>query len=344
VRVLSDGVEGFGEGVPRSYVTGESAESAFGILREDLNRSISGRNFTSFEDVKEYLCHRRVSPPYRKNLSAFCALELALLDLSSKYWEHPLVSLLELQWNRPPPYSAVIPILPPDGLETFLRLLKKNEMKSIKVKVGKRVNPEVFEQILAVMGAGEVNLRVDANGAWTEKEALKNIEQMESAGVSAVEQPVAKENFRGLKLVTAHAKSVIIADESVCSVEDAGKLVDMGACHAFNIRVSKCGGLLGSLAVAAIARRGGLRCQIGCQVGETGILSAAGRHIAGWINDILYLEGSFGNWVLREDIIEEDIRFGRGGQAFPLTGNGLGVQVSLEAAARYARRHEITIP
>lgn len=89
-----------------------------------------------------------------------------------------------------------------------------------------------------------------------------------------------------------------------------------------------------------MARRGGLRCQIGCQVGETGILSAAGRHLAGWFADLLYLEGSFGTWVLQEEIVEEDIRFGRGGHAPPLLGNGLGVHVKQEAVERYCQASE----
>ncbi len=188
-----------------------------------------------------------------------------------------------------------------------------------------------------------MNLRVDANGAWTVKEALKNIEQLEAFGVQAVEQPVAKENLRGLKEVTVHSRIPIIADESVCSVQDARNLLETGACHAFNVRISKCGGFISSLAVVDIAKRGGLRCQMGCQVGETGILSAAGRHLAGWFDDLLYVEGSFGTWVLQEDIVEEDIRFGRGGRARPLLGSGLGVHVNQEALQRHATASETVI-
>jgi len=151
-----------------------------------------------------------------------------------------------------------------------------------------------------------------------------------------VEQPVAKDNLEGFRIVTQYADMAVIADESVCSLEDAEKFISRRACDAFNIRLSKCGGFFASLAVAELARRGRLRCQVGCQVGETGILSAAGRHLAGWLEDVLYLEGSFGTWVLQEDIVEEDIRFGRSGQALPLEGPGLGVRVCRERVRKYS--------
>ncbi len=213
-------------------------------------------------------------------------------------------------------------------------------MRDVKFKVGVQLHSGIFEKARTTLGP-DVDLRVDANGAWTEAEALKNIAQLEKYGISAVEQPVAKEDFQGLKRVSAHSNIPIIADESVCSLEDAKRLLEMEACHAFNVRISKCGGLLGSLGVIDMAKKGGMRYQIGCQAGETGILSAAGRHLAGWIDNILYLEGSFGTWAIREDIVAEDIRFGKGGYAPPLTGVGLGVNVREESLKRYAKKSEI---
>jgi muconate cycloisomerase len=212
-------------------------------------------------------------------------------------------------------------------------------MRIVKIKVGARIDPQVFERAVSVLGTA-VDFRVDANGAWTGREALRNIDLIKAYGVRAVEQPVAKENLEGLKKVTRLSGTCVIADESVCSLADARKLLSMGACHAFNVRLSKCGGVWGSLAVFEMARQGGLRCQIGCQVGESGILSAAGRHLAGWLDDLLYLEGSFGIWALEEDIVEEDIRFGRGGKAVPLLGSGLGVRVNEEALRRYSIERE----
>jgi muconate cycloisomerase len=309
------------------------------MIRGSFLTSLAGRRFSSFEAVRGFLTDMVFSPICQRNLSAFCAFELALLDLSSNYWDQSLEDLFRTVWKEPPPYSAVIPILPPHGLKSFLALLQKHDMRYIKIKVDTHLDPVVFEETRLVLGP-DAHLRVDANGAWTAKEAVKNIQRLETYGVRAVEQPVAKEDLRGLREVTANSRVLIVADESACSVEDARRLAEMKACHVINIRLSKCGGLLRSMAIADIARTAGMRFQIGCQVGETGILSAAGRHLAGWFEDLLYLEGSFGTWVLQEDIIEEDIRFGRGGRAWPLEGKGLGVHVKQDALNRYARRSE----
>ena len=323
-------MEGYGEGVPRTYVTGESVQTALDTLRGPILRAAGSERFGTLGDVEEYLLDLSRSPLCQRHLAAFCAFELALLDLSSRTWDSPLETIFGTRWTEPPPYSAVIPLLPPDRMLPFLGLLENNGMKRIKIKVGEPFDPRVFERVISVLGS-DVDLRVDANGAWTETAALKHIEIMEEYGISAVEQPVAKDNIRGLREITSRSPIPIIADESVCSLEDAAKLIDLGACHALNVRLSKCGGFFGSLAIAEMAARAGLRRQIGCQVGETGILSAAGRHLAGWIEDLLYLEGSFGTWALQEDIVEEDIRFGKGGKAYPFDGIGLGIHVRPEA-------------
>ena len=335
LRLRCDGLEGYGEGVPRTYVTGETPQSALTTLTEAMVPSLAGRNFESPEAVKAFLDGMVNSSLCQHNLAAFCALDLALLDLSSKCWRRSLERILGTSWHSPPPYSAVIPLLPPDRLEPFLGLLRKNAMKYVKIKVDTHVDPSVFDRTLTVLGP-DADLRVDANGAWTEAGALRNIEMLKTYAVRAVEQPVAKDNLEGFTKVAHQSDIPVMADESVCSLDDARKLLDRKACHAFNIRLSKCGGFSGSLAVAELARAGGLKRQVGCQVGETGILSAAGRHLAGWLHDVLYVEGSFGAWALQEDITTEDIRFGRGGEASPMKGEGLGIQVCEETLRRYA--------
>jgi L-alanine-DL-glutamate epimerase-like enolase superfamily enzyme len=315
-------------------VTGETAQSAFRTLTEAMVPSLARRNFDSPETVKAFLHGMVSSLLCQSNLAAYCALDLALLDLSSKCWSRSPEQILGTSWHTPPPYSAVIPLLPPDRLEPFLSLVQKHAMRYVKIKVSTHVDPSVFNRALTVLGP-DVDLRVDANGAWTEAGALANIQALKAYTVRSVEQPVAKDNLEGFRNVAHQSDIPVMADESVCSLDDARKLLDTRACHAFNIRLSKCGGFSGSLAVAEMATVGGLRCQVGCQVGETGILSAAGRHLAGWLQDLLYVEGSFGTWALQEDITEEDIRFGRGGEALPMEGEGLGIHVCEETLRRY---------
>jgi muconate cycloisomerase len=103
----------------------------------------------------------------------------------------------------------------------------------------------------------------------------------------------------------------------------------------FNVRVSKCGGLARSHAIARRAAAAGVGVQVGSQVGETAILSAAGRHLAAALPEVAFVEGSFGTLLLAEDVSVESVRFGHLGEAPLLTGPGLGIRV---VEARLRRR------
>ena len=86
-------------------------------------------------------------------------------------------------------------------------------------------------------------------------------------------------------------------DESLCGMVDAERAATGKLCDLFNLRLSKCGGFIATLRLAQFARKQGLGYQLGCQVGETAILSAAGRHFASGVRDIRYLEGSYGSAI-----------------------------------------------
>jgi len=93
-----------------------------------------------------------------------------------------------------------------------------------------------------------------------------------------------------------------------------------------------------------MAREAGLGYQMGCHPGESGILSAAGRHFASTVRDIRYREGSYDRHLLKELITHEDITFGYGGRAPALTGPGLGVTIRHDVLARHTthtQRHPL---
>ena len=128
-----------------------------------------------------------------------------------------------------------------------------------------------------------------------------------------------------------------MADESVVTYNDAKNLIEHNACDYFNLRISKCGGLYRSLAIAHLAEQENVKLQLGCLVGETAILSAAGRHIAAYLSNIQFIEGSYSTLLLEEDIAKEEIVFGNEGKAPVLTGHGLGVNIQKEILNKYSK-------
>jgi muconate cycloisomerase len=129
-------------------------------------------------------------------------------------------------------------------------------------------------------------------------------------------------------------------DESLCSLHDAEQAVQSQACDLFNLRLSKCGGFIPSLRLMQFAVQHNFGCQLGCQVGETAILSSAGRHFATSVKGLRYFEGSYDRHLVREPLAIEDMTFSKGGLASALTGSGLGITVDPDALERVTVRKE----
>jgi L-alanine-DL-glutamate epimerase-like enolase superfamily enzyme len=212
-------------------------------------------------------------------------------------------------------------------------------LAQIKVKVGIAGQDDVQRLATArrCVGSG-VDLRVDANEAWAPDEVVARIRELVPFGITAVEQPVAHEKADCLAEVRRQVPVPIMLDESLCGEHDAEEAIRKGTCDLFNVRLSKCGGLLPSLRLVRRAREAGLGCQLGCQVGETAILSAAGRHFACSVPGLRYVEGSYDKRLVREALGTRDLTFGYGGRAPALAGPGLGVDVDPAALARVAVR------
>jgi muconate cycloisomerase len=341
VRVtLNDGTVGYGEGVPRSYVTGETTDTALSALSERFTPALLGRDVRGVDDVPSLL--QSVTRSGNRDLAAWCALELAVLDAFGQHFGCSVRQWLGLTSGplAPVRYDAIISFGGVGQLTALGTLVRVLGFGHAKVKVGRDVDRDVRKlRALRLVLGPTVDLRVDANCAWTVDETLSAIEQFQPYKISAVEQPVAADDLVGLQQVTRATREVIIVDESLCTLEDAHRLATNRACDAFNIRVSKCGGLLDSLEIARIARAHGLPCVVGAQVGESGILSAAGRHLAAALADVMYVEGSAGRLLLKEDLTMENVLPGWGGWARQFTGSGLGVHVRPDAFRRLGTHH-----
>ncbi|HEX5019321.1 MAG TPA: enolase C-terminal domain-like protein, partial [Candidatus Binatia bacterium] len=195
-----------------------------------------------------------------------------------------------------------------------------------------------FARLEAVRNAvgDKVELRADANGAWSAKEAIENLQRLAKFKLQSIEQPVAAGDLVGMKQVHDESRIPVMADESLITVEQGRRLIESSACDYFNIRLSKCGGIAGSLAIAKLAQEAGIKIQVGAQVGETGILSAAGRTFAAQLPALAFAEGSFGTWLLAEDVTFENVAFGFAGRAPLLRTRGLSVTVNQDVLERLA--------
>jgi L-Ala-D/L-Glu epimerase / N-acetyl-D-glutamate racemase len=338
---LSDGTVGYGEALPRPYLTGETEASVRQALTGPLADLALGWAIGDLPSTARLLCSAASRVARERLPAAFCGLELALLDASGRLSGRPVTDILGSVVRTELPYqTAVIGLLPAAALRLYLEKIKRLGKRVVKLKVGSPQDVDRVRTVRTVLGP-EVEILLDANAAWTADEAIEKIRALEPFGLVAVEQPVAREDVEGMARVRREVGTPIMADESITSLRDARRLLEAGACDLWNLRIGKCGGLLGTLELAWLAAERGIGTQLGVLVGETGVLGAAGRLLAACRDELRYLE--FDSSGLKQgDVLQEPIASVVANRAPVVTGRpGLGIEVDarrLEATAeaRYA--------
>ena len=344
VRVRDEaGTEGFGEGTPRPYVTGEIVETMLDHLTCELWPRVAGREVPpacNLEALAAFIPETGLAGAIAPHASR-AALELAVLDCALQRAGRSLATLLPPRRSRVT-YSGVIAAGPIARAVQHARQMRAIGLHDVKVKVGFDDDVARVTAVREALGH-DASLRLDANGAWSFDRAVQVLNAVAPLGIAAVEQPLPRGPVEDLARLRQAIPVAIMADESLVTPADAEALIAGEAVDFFNIRISKCGGLARSLAIAERAAKAGVGVQVGSQVGETAILSAAGRHLAAGLPTVAFVEGSFGTLLLAEDVSVESVRFGHRGEASLLTGPGLGVRVVEERLRRRTVAvHELT--
>ena len=341
LRVVDeDGFVGFGEAAPRPYVTGETPQSVVEHLVTELWPSLVGADLpepvaeglAALDEVIPETALRGVIAPN----AARCALELALVDCGLRSRGTSLGALVPPR-RQSISYSGVISAAEPELAARRARQMKLIGLEDVKVKVGIGQDLERVRAVREAVGP-EVSLRLDANGAWNLDEALAFADAVVVFGIAALEQPLPRHAVADLSVLREASRIPLVADESLVTLEDAERLLDADAVDMFNVRISKCGGVHRSTRIICLADEAGVAVQLGSQVGETAVLSAAGRHVAAWTPRLSCSEGSYGTLLLAEDVSVDPLHFGHRGRARLLMGPGLGTEVVEERLRRYAEQ------
>ena len=351
VRLTTDqGISGYGEGIPRPYVTGETVDSVVREVRDVIWPAICGADVTNgggpnaVEFADELLPSSAPDAEDQSNgiichSAARCAVELALLDLLTRIRGESVAACLPPR-TRKVRYSGVIGMGSAVSVAAQAAKMTAAGLSDFKVKVGDAAGIDRLAAVRETVGAA-ASIRVDANGVWNLEQAADEIEAMAAYDLDMCEEPLGRDGVADLLELAERAKVPLLLDESLVTESDARMLAALGSPRLlFNLRVSKCGGLGPCLAIARMAQAHGLGFVIGCQVGETSILSAAGRHLAAALDDHLHLEGSFGTFLLAEDIAAPAVQFGAGGFAPVLDEPGLGFTIVEDRLESFATLRE----
>ncbi|MCK4341309.1 MAG: hypothetical protein KAY37_06250 [Phycisphaerae bacterium] len=338
---------GYGETLARAYVTGETPESVIEDISNVFKSRLAEFRPTSFVEALELIETLPMQDGGRIVTAARAAVELALLDLTCKVFQRrppDVAGWMGLPGFGAPGclssvcYSGVIVGQTRRKLQYLLRLQRLFGLRDFKLKVAVDRWEERLEWASQVLRRSleqkKVTLRVDANAGWSLAEAHEAITALERNGVCALEQPLPDAHDADLRYLAEQTSCDLIADESLLTADDAERLIAAGAVRVLNIRIAKNGGLLPALRIARLALAAGLDVQLGCMVGETSILSAAGLAFLETCPNVRFVEGAFGAFLLRHDLTPRPVRFGIGGRAQPRTGPGFGVDVDPAALDR----------
>ena len=346
VEVIGDqnGIRGYGEGAPRSYVTGETQESVASSVRNLVGEKAFPWNLSDISQVWDFV--DSLSNGKDEN-SAICALEMALLDALARKQDRPIIEYFPSDYLTDTIYyGAPIPLGDREKITRICRLIKQMNIKKLRIKMATDLeeNAERIDTVRMLAG-GDCDLRLDVNDAWNRELAFAHIPLIREHRARVVEQPMVPGNpdIAEFSKEIKDCGVVLMADEAACSIRDVKRIVKDGFYGMINIRLSKCGGFRRALKIIGFLRENGISFQIGCQLGESGILSAAGRTLCLLCGDAVYYDGSYDEFLLKENTTLKSVSFGVGGKAGLLAGTGLGVKVDRKGLERLSNSRKITI-
>ncbi|MCY3838058.1 MAG: hypothetical protein OXH09_05315 [Gammaproteobacteria bacterium] len=321
-----DGHVGYGEGCPRDYVTGETTGTCVDFVRRHGDSLIA--EVRDLASLRAWIADH--ANDIDRNPAAFCAVETALLDLLGRLSGKCIEELLDMP--RPGTafkYSAVLGNAPHLAYLCQLRRYRRRGFDDFKIKLSGDARSD-GRKLRALAGTAE-RVRVDANNLWTSADGCIRYLAGLPGKLFAIEEPLEAGDLAGFRAVGEATGARIVLDESLARIEQLDTLTDPDR-WIVNIRVSKMGGILRSMAVARRASRLGVGIIVGCQVGETSLLTRAAMPVMQAAReDLLAAEGAFGTYLLRQDLTTPCLMFGHAGRLSPdqvPDGPGFGLTVS----------------
>lgn len=276
------GIKGYGEAPAITYYNIPVEKMA-----EDLEQKkifVEKFSFSDPERYWHYLHHLFPQNPF-----LVCALDMAGWDIYGKLKRKQLYQLWNLDTANAPITDFTIGI---DAVDTMVKKMKEKPWPIYKIKVG---TPDDIELVEALRQHTDAVFRVDANAGWTLEQALHKIPLLKELGVEFVEQPLAKDDWEGMKVLYEQSPLPLFADEACVSEADVQKCHHHF--HGINIKLTKCSGITPARRMIKQARELGMQVMVGC-MNESSIGTAAIAQLAPLL-DHVDMDGPL---LLSEDI------------------------------------------
>jgi L-alanine-DL-glutamate epimerase-like enolase superfamily enzyme len=264
------GITGYGEAPAIAYYNIPVEK-----MIEDIEAKKSSIEKFAFTDPERYWHYLHHLLP--QNNFLVCALDMAAWDIYGKMQGKKLYEVWRGDISKNPVTDYTIGI---DNIETMIAKMKEKPWPIYKIKVG---TADDIGIVKALRENTDSVLRVDANAAWDLETALKIIPQLKDLDVEFVEQPLAKDNWDGMKILYRESLLPLFADEACVVEKDVARCKDHF--HGINIKLTKCSGITPALRMIKEARQLDLKVMIGC-MNESTLGSAAVAHLLPFIDHV----------------------------------------------------------
>jgi L-Ala-D/L-Glu epimerase len=276
----ADGTVGYGY-MPSMSIVGESPVSSESLIQGLLIPVIKDRSFVGIQ-----LVLREIEQVLGANFQTKFAIEEALWDLLAKKLQTPLVNLIGGACRAEVPVMRMLGLKPPQETAAEAKALVDRGYRYVKVKIGldEKRDLETVRRVRDSIGE-DVFLSADANQAYAPMQAVHVLRKLESANLGLVEQPVRRDDIRGMAFVRQNVSVPIMADEGIETATDALRHIEAGAMDAVSIKVWKMGGLYRGRDIASVCQAANVGIHVGSTAGSQ-LMEAIQLHFCASLPDL----------------------------------------------------------
>jgi len=317
------GINGYGECSPFSMINGETIDTGF-IVGHYLAENLLGKDPLNIPE-----CHSIMDRTIYGNSSIKSAFDIALYDIASQNANVPLHSFLGGNNRKKLFTDYTVSLSDPACMAENALKVKKRGFRIIKIKLGEtgRKDIERVRMIREKVGP-EITLRIDANQGWNKSEAIETLITLEPYNIEFCEEPIPRWDFMDLPEISKKSPVPVMADESCCDSHDARRLIDIGACTLFNVKLGKSAGIYDALKIIHLAAQTGMKVQMGGFL-ETRLGFTASAHLALAGENVRFCDFDT-PLMLTEDPVNGGINYKSGGMIIVPNVPGLGATIKQE--------------
>jgi L-Ala-D/L-Glu epimerase len=324
-----DGLVGWGESC-----SGANVESVVEALKA-MAPFVFGRSPWESEAIRSELWHRGVWM-FRKPTASFAyaGIDMALWDLCGKSCGQPLYNLFGGKIRDRANYFYYLSRGSSEQIAAQCRdgIAKGFQVFYLKVGLDIEAELEMVRMVRETIGP-EAKIRLDANGAWSVNEALRNLARLDRYGIDFIEQPVSQDPLANMQEVRARCPVALSANEGMWTAEDAYRQITGRTADVYCFSPYWVGSLAQFQRLCHVAHFEGLQI---CRHthGEFGIVATAAHHILLTLPNIVDGNQQTAH-IMEDDILKTPLPIVSGPDWGVPEGAGLGIEVDESKVAHY---------